>query len=326
MRNPLFIFRVTYIGILVLAVVLGVVFLPQYRRGAKVLGAYNENYLVGRAVALAGFTPEDKAVEPEINYLFPGEKAEMNFLDPSLKIVNIFDPSLGVGGVQVIFRAPEYKVLDAGRAIYIRSFKAHVGGVISDGGIVLAKEDFVNPPLDALAQDNIEITRVSIAEIEEYETISYKTKEIEDPNLERGLKKVENVGKTGKKKFVYRVRRENGIEVARELLRSEIVEKPEDRVVKIGTKVIVLSSVRGYATLYKPPYCTVVSANFEKGTLVRITNLANNVSVFKYVDCTWGPGSSPEGIVLDLARSVLDELRFNWVGKGPMVLVEEIKQ
>ncbi|MDH4358720.1 MAG: G5 domain-containing protein [Candidatus Berkelbacteria bacterium] len=325
MDNPLFIFRLTYITLFSLLIVFAVVFWPQQHRRAQVLGAYDENYLVGRAISLAGFGAEDRAVEPEINYLFPGEKIELDILDPSLRVVNIFDLNLGVGAIQVIFHAPEYKVTDAGRATYVRSFKAKVGGVIADGGIVLAKEDMVKPSLDSLAQRDIEITRVSIAEIEEFETISYQTKEIEDSNLERGLKRVEKAGRTGKKKHVFKVRRENGLEVARDLIRSEVVEKPEDRVIRIGTKVVVLSSVRGYATATNLSNA-VVSANYRRGTLIRITNLANGVSIFKTVNYTWGIASPPDGVVLDLSWNILDELKFSGQGKGPMVLVEEIKQ
>ena len=110
------------------------------------------------------------------------------------------------------------------------------------------------------------------------------------------------------------------------MIKDEIVEKPTNKIVRIGTKVIVLSSVRGYATIYNPSSCTVVSANYKKGTSIRITNLKNGASAIKNVDCTWGIASAPDGIVLDLSRSVLSELKYDGSGKGPLVLVEELKK
>ncbi len=286
----------------------------------------NDPFLL-RALVLADFRPDEVAPTPEISYLLPGEQeSRQSLLDPYTKVVTIFDPAFGIGGVQAVFRAPVYQITDADKTFTQKSFKRGVGGVIADAGIVLAKEDKVEPALSSPAAGNsIKITRVSVAEIEEFETLPYQTKEIDDPDIDRGIRKVTQDGKTGTKTLTYQVRRENGIEVSKDLIKSEVTSKPEDKIIKIGTRVVVLSSVRGYATI-TPRQNAVVSANYKRGTLLRITNTANGVSIFKTVNYTWGTASAPEDVVLDLSVSILDELKFNGKGKGPVVLVEEIKQ
>ena len=111
----------------------------------------------------------------------------------------------------------------------------------------------------------------------------------------------------------------------RALLSTEIVKEPKSQINYTGTKVTVLSSVRGKATI-GPSFCNIVSANYRKGTLVRITNTANGARLFGTVDCTWGTANAPAGVVLDVSKSVLSTLKWNGSGAGPNVLVEEIKQ
>lgn len=287
-----------------------------------------EQELIEIAQNRANFSVDDKIPKAQIAYLFAGSKAQANdIFSDSKKVVNFLSLGSFAGQIQVIYDAPQYTVNDGKKQYSVKSFKNSVGGILSQNGVELANEDIVDPPVDSQPiKTSIKITRVSLTQIEKIEPIAYQTKEIQDNTLERGLKKIDSEGKLGQRKLVYQVRREDGVEVSRELIKDEIVEKPINKVTRIGTKVIVLSSVRGYATIYNPSSCTVVSANYKKGTNVRITNLKNGASTIKNVDCTWGIASAPDGIVLDLSRSVLSELKYDGSGKGPSVLVEELKK
>ncbi|MCX6809926.1 MAG: G5 domain-containing protein [Candidatus Berkelbacteria bacterium] len=288
----------------------------------------DKNFIIGRAIALANFQNDEKIVEPEIKYQLPGEGILQNiFFDQTQKIVTIMDPQFAIGGIQAVFKAPKYTIQDGKKTYGVYSFKRGVGEILSGASIQLAKEDMVSPALGSEPADNlIKITRVSLAEIENFETLPYQTKKIDDPTLERGKQTTSQIGKTGKRRLLYLVRREDGIDVSKTLQKNEIVDKPQDEIIKIGTKVIVLSSERGYATVYNPSNCSVISANYKKGTTLRITNQANGAQIIKTVDCTWGSADHDGDVVLDLSHGVLDELRYNWTGKGAMVLVEQLKQ
>jgi len=290
--------------------------------------SYDQNFLVGRAVSLANFGTDEEATVPQIMYTLPGEKKiHQSSISGGQRTVTIFDPNFGLGGIQAVFYPPEFTILDASRTIKVKSFKRVVGDVLQENGVVIAKEDQVVPGLAdrAKATQEIKITRVELAEVEKNETLPYQSKEIDDDRLERGKKAVKQEGKTGKKVLTYQVRRENGIEVSNKLIKEEITEKPKDKITLIGTKVVVLSSVKGYATATNRSNA-VVSANYKRGTLLRITNLANGKTILKTVNYTWGIASPPDGVVLDLSWSILDELKFSGNDKGPVVLVEEIKQ
>jgi len=294
---------------------------------AKPVFAFDQSYLKGKAIEQANFSLDELVVEPKLIFSLAGEReqASISLYD---RVVNLIDPKFSPIGISAVFTAPKYKIIDQSTSYDIYSFKRRVGDILSGGGVVLAKEDVVDPtPEDSLSlgTNTIKITRVSVAEIEKFVSLPYQTKKIDDPDLERGRQIVSRNGKSGKKLLLYRVRRENGVEVERNFIKEEIVEKPQNKIISVGTKIVVLSSVSGIATTTNLS-SAVVSANYPRGTLVRITNLANGVSVLKTVNYTWGTASAPYGVVLDLSWSILDELRFNGSGSGPSVLVEEIKQ
>lgn len=309
--------------LLIISAVLGLVLM------ARPAFAFDEDYFKGKAIEKADFKDDEIVVDPEIVYSLPGVRMAEAGGGQQDKVVTLIDPKFSIAGISAVFRAPKYTVIDQTKTYDLFSFKRRVGDILTAGGVDIANEDMVNPPLSAtapLVENNnlIKITRVSIAEIEKFEALPYQTKRIDDPTLERGKEKVQQEGKTGKKRLLYSVRRENGVEVSRALSKEETVEKPQDKIIKVGTKIVVLSSIRGIATATNLSNA-VVSANYRKGTLVRITNLANGVQITKTVNYTWGTAKAPDGIVLDLSWSILDELKFNGRGKGPNVLVEEIK-
>lgn len=294
---------------------------------AKSYFSYDDNYYLGRALDIAGFKKDESFERYEIRALGFWQKGEAQFsLNPAERIVNIIPSNLSIGTIQVKFIASTYEIEDGSNKIYFSTFKRGVQGILDEAGIVLAKEDRVEPSPDQLAVDKkIKITRVEEAEIEKFEPVPYQTKEILDPNLERGVKRVDQDGLTGKKRLLYSVRRENGVEVSRNLISDEIVESPQNKIVRIGTKVVVLSSVRGVATATNLSNA-VVSANYRRGTLIRITNLSNGKEIEKKVNYTWGLATPPSGVVLDLSWDILSELGYNGIGQGLDVLVEELKQ
>lgn len=301
-------------------------FFPKTQAGED--APITEQELIKIAETRANFATDDKITQPQVVYLLAGVSGQTNdIFSDSKKIINFFSLGSFAGQIQVIYEAPLYTVYDGKKNYTIKSFKDSVGGILSKASVELANEDIVDPPVDSQpVKDTIKITRVSLTKVEKIESIAYESKEVLDNTLERGLKKIDTAGKAGQRKLIYQVRREDGVEVSRTLIANEITEKPVNKVTRIGTKVIVLSSVRGYATIYNPSNCSVVSANYKKGTNVRITNLRNGVSVIKDVDCTWGIASAPSDVVLDLSRNVLSEIKYDGSGKGPSVLVEELKR
>lgn len=143
-----------------------------------------------------------------------------------------------VGRVITLYRAPSYRVVDQNKETIYRSFSQTVGQLLEEKKIILGDDDKINFSVD-MALDigmAIKITRVAKTRITEKETIDYKTIKKDDPNLEKGNKRIEQAGRRGEKHLIYEVTRENGIEISRVLLNSEVVTEPVSEIVYIGTK------------------------------------------------------------------------------------------
>lgn len=213
---------------------------------AKKSFAIDDSYLKGRAIQLAGFSSDELVVEPKLIYNSPANQSALpDLLSPNERVVNLIDPKYSLFGITAVFEAPKYQIMDGKKSSEIYSFKRRVGDVLFAGGVELAKEDIVVPPVDSLespatAGDNlIKITRVSVAQIDEFESVPYQTKKTNDPTINKGIEKVTQAGKVGQKKLTYELRREDGVEVSRTLINQEISAAPQDQLVLVGTKPVI---------------------------------------------------------------------------------------
>ena len=247
---------------------------------------------------------------------------------PEDKISSFPKLDLNMGGKITLHRAPTYTVVDGKKSSEYRSWTTNVGELLSEKGVAVGEEDKINFSVDEelILNMEIKIIRVARTRLVEKETISYKVIEKEDPNLERGKTRIEQSGESGTRELVYEVIREDGEEISRTLVSNEISKKPIDTIKYFGTKVIVLSSEKGYATLTNMYPSGVVSASYRCGTLIRITNLSNGVSIERRVTHTWGSASAPYGVVLDVGANIWASLGYAEWGRGPLVLIEEIKE
>gem|GEM_PF-1780262 len=316
-----YLFSVRTLGLRFIFWGLFLVLLWMTPHGVQGQNFFDKNYLTARAITLADFKADEKIVPPEIKYSLPGEReVSENLLDRTKRIVSIVNPKFAPVGIEAIFSAPAYTIYDGNQKYSVVSFKRGVGDILKDNSIILAKEDEVDPPLSSEPKDFIKITRVSVAEIENFETLPYQNKKIEDPTLDRGLTKVVQDGKEGKRRLLYLVRRENGVEIERKLIKNEIVVAPQDQITKIGTKIVVLSSVSGEASWTKG---ATAMRDYKKGTLIRVTNRANRKSVETRVG-GWGPQPFT-GRILDLNQDSFSKIADLGVGTID-VLVEELKE
>ena len=219
----------------------------------------------------------------EIFYARPGlSTKEEIFKDLGIKIfaedqVFVFpDPVLGLGSKIVVKRATPIIVDDGGVENVYYTWKTTVKDFLSEKGITLDEDDFISHDLEAKLQSNlkIKITRVSISEIKEKETISYKTIIREDPELEKGKTRLVQKGVKGIREKTYKIRKENGQEVSRKLIRDEVLQPAQNKIIYKGTKTIVYGT--GIATWYNWISGMRAAHNsLPYGTKVLVTNLAN---------------------------------------------------
>lgn len=306
-----------------------IIFISLFLIGKNFVNNDNDTYHLSTsnikdlAFKRANFTPHQNPGDPNIKLTFTKKDLEYRIGTPSLRYVEFLGPRFGIPGAEISYTANKYLLIDGKKERELYSFARVVGDILSEKNIELAEEDKVIPTLDERAEQIIKIIRVNIAQIEKDESIPYQTKEIEDNTLERGKKKTTQNGKNGKKTLTYRITREDGIEVSRVLLKSEIKEKPEDKIIKIGTKVVVLSSISGKSFL-ATNHMTAMK-RYKRGTLIRVTNRANGKTVEGIVK-DHGP-EEWTGAIMDLDIDLYKQIaRPSDIIQGSMnVLVEEIK-
>ncbi|PMC34067.1 hypothetical protein CJ195_24965 [Bacillus sp. UMB0899] len=160
-----------------------------------------------------------------------------------------------------------------------------VADFLKNQDVQLNELDKVEPALtDELTEkSNVIVTRIEkVTDVVE-EPIAFNVVEKKDDNIEKGVQKVINSGKEGKQEKHYEVTIENGQEQERKLLKTETVQKSEDRVVALGTKPVQVSTAlasRGDDSVSKEIYVnsTAYTANCNgcSGTTATGLNLRAN--------------------------------------------------
>ena len=235
---------------------------------------------------------------------------------PEDKVRAFPDPKFGLGAKLTIIRATPVIVVDAGEKEIYRTWKTNVKEFLDEAEIKVGDEDRINVDLDQVLryEQKIEITRVVNGDDFKYEKIDFKTITKKDPTLERGVTKVSQAGRVGKKKLIYNVVEENGVEISRKLVDSEVVREPQDKIVLEGTKVISYGS--GTATWYSLisgmtaasnslPYGTKVLVRASNGREVMVTIVDHGIQ---------------GGAIIDLSSEAFSQLAPLGVGRISVIL------
>lgn len=204
--------------------------------------------------------------------------------------------------------------------------QASVSSVLDDLKISVNPQDILNLDLNYIVNkgDLIQITRVNQADIDEMITVESNT--VNTTGLELFTTKVAQQGQNGQVKNTYRVTYENGNEVGRELIGSQVVSQATDTIIETGavqegafftgrlttyggdcaggngtsSTGIKLSPISGVQGLNSPKltyngrsyYCLAADPSIPFGTIIEITN--HNLSI----------ESTAYGIVVDRGGAI----------------------
>ncbi len=114
---------------------------------------------------------------------------------------------------------------------------ATVRDALRDIGLVLEEGDHVSVPLDAAAVDGLVVlvTRAASSDETVTETVPFAVREVEDPSLVTGTRKVETAGRAGQRVTTYALDVVGGAVVGRTPVASVVTVPPVDQVIRIGT-------------------------------------------------------------------------------------------
>ena len=107
--------------------------------------------------------------------------------------------------------------------------------------MVPGAKDEVNPSLDTLVTDGMEITFDSYSEqlLETQKSIPYQTKKVNNSDLAQGTTKTITEGENGLKQITTKITFKNGMEIDREVIDETVIKEPMDEVIESGTKAPV---------------------------------------------------------------------------------------
>ncbi|MEG6521309.1 3D domain-containing protein [Desulfotomaculum sp. 1211_IL3151] len=125
--------------------------------------------------------------------------------------------------------------------IPVIQFRGTVADALQKAHVTLRRADIVEVPLNSTVKDgaSIHVTRVDTEEITNQELIQYKVVKKPDYNLPAGEQRVIKQGRCGLSREYIQITYQDGKEVKREQLRTEVVKKPEPQLVAYGPQVMV---------------------------------------------------------------------------------------
>lgn len=160
---------------------------------------------------------------------------------PEDKLVPFFSKDFVLGSRVALYRAPSYEVYDGKRHTTYRSWTQTVGELLSEKKIEIGTDDKINFAADFPIENGmtIKINRVAHTQVIEKEEIAFKVIRKDDPNLDKGKVTIKQAGKKGERALTYAVTREDGVEVARVLIGSEVTVEPTEEIQMVGTRPVI---------------------------------------------------------------------------------------
>ncbi len=170
------------------------------------------------------------------------------------------------GMIVQILRAQPLRIEVDGAVLETRARGETVVEVLAEAGVALIGLDRVEPPEDAPVEPGMTIRIIRVTEdiVTRDEEIPFETQYVADPELPLDQRAVRQSGQPGVRRHSERVRYENGVEVSREAVQTEVIQAPRPQIIAYGTQVVLYTldtpdgpieywrKLRMYATSYHP--------------------------------------------------------------------------
>ena len=156
------------------------------------------------------------------------------------------DTEVGADNKIDIQKAFQLTLVDGLEERQVWSTSTTVANFLKQQEINLSENDRINKKMEDVITpgDKVAVVRVEkVTDVVE-ESINFATEKKNDSSILKGKEKVVNVGKPGKVERTYEVIKENGKVITRTLQGEKVLEKAENKVVAVGTKVVTASVSR----------------------------------------------------------------------------------
>jgi uncharacterized protein YabE (DUF348 family) len=181
-------------------------------------------------------------------------------------------------------------LVDGGNQQQIWSTSTTVADFLKQQGIKLNDLDRVEPSMNETVKENDVINVIRVEKVTDVveEPIQFAVVSQMDPNLEKGSEKTLAEGVNGVNSKQYEVILENGKEVLRNLISTNLVKEKQDKVVAVGAKELSYQVSRGQSSSGKEFYvnataytadCNGCSGNTATGLNLRANPNAKVIAV-----------------------------------------------
>ncbi|EAC8515088.1 DUF348 domain-containing protein [Listeria monocytogenes] len=148
-------------------------------------------------------------------------------------------------GLEVnINRAIQLSLQNGAKKDTVWTTKTKVSDLLAEKNIKLDQDDRVSPAKDSNLKEKmtVEVTYVNSKAEKKNEQVKFETVYKEDDSLNKGVEKVVQEGRNGKKVVEYKVTFENGKEKKRDVIKENVTSNKTDKVVVRGTKEKVVAT------------------------------------------------------------------------------------
>lgn len=137
----------------------------------------------------------------------------------------------------VVCRAFKVKVTADGQVKTIYTTPVSVREAVAMAGIKMGEKDIVKtlPALKVSPNQEIEVIRVAEKEVTLDEPVPFGVERVDDPTLEKGLTKTVKAGQNGVARNTIKVTFYNGQEGKREVISTQVLTQPQNKVVAMGS-------------------------------------------------------------------------------------------
>jgi uncharacterized protein YabE (DUF348 family) len=274
----------------------------------SILIADNKNVFEVKSGAknIGDFLEEQKIVLSEHDIVYPSKDEKIH------------------GGTHVIIqRAKKIIVKEGGNSNEFFTFQDVIEkAILENKNIILGIDDVTMPARNMPITDGMKIvvTHVLIKEEVKNIDIAFKTVSNEDDELGWRVKKVTQKGEAGIREVRYRVVYNDGKEISRKILETNVTKNPTDEIVTQGTLVKVGKVHTGAASWYA--YMGTLSAAnpwLPMGSYVRVTNRDNGKSVIVKIN---DRGPFGNGRIIDLDKVAFAQIAS--LGQGTANIKMEV--
>ena len=205
---------------------------------------------VGSTLMLFVFNPAEKSVKindmGRVIEATTNEPTVRGFFDEkgiTLDDADVVDVSLGAkveNGMEItIRRAMPLTVMSGDKEIEVKMLAGTVAEALARAGVDPASDDEVYPSEDSYVRSGMTINhiQVQVKYVTEEEKLEYQEISKDDGSIAKGKEILYQKGETGLQRNKIKVVYKNGTVVSRTVVSEEVVKKPVNKVIHVGTYV-----------------------------------------------------------------------------------------